>query len=66
MAEYRLVYSETAKNQVSKLHPELKSIIRSRLDAVKEDPVFRQKTGEGVVGLSFSSGKTVSHYIQIK
>ena len=38
MAEYRLVYSETSKNQVSKLHPELKSIIRSRLDAIQEEP----------------------------
>lgn len=38
MTEYRLVYSETAKNQVSKLHPELKSIIRSRLDVIKEEP----------------------------
>lgn len=39
MTEYRLVYSETSKNQVSKLHPELKSIIRSRLRAIKETPL---------------------------
>ena len=38
MAEYRLFYSETSKNQISKLHPELKSIIRSRLDTIQEEP----------------------------
>ena len=38
MAEYRLLYSETSKNQISKLHPELKTIIRSRLDAIQEAP----------------------------
>jgi mRNA-degrading endonuclease RelE of RelBE toxin-antitoxin system len=38
MADYRLVYSETAKNQIVKLHPELKSIIRSRLDMLSKEP----------------------------
>ena len=38
MAEYRLFYSETSKNQISKLHPELKSIIRSRLNTIQEEP----------------------------
>ena len=32
------VYSETSKNQINQLHLELKSIIRSRLDAIKETP----------------------------
>ena len=38
MAEYRLLYSETSKTQISKLHPELKAIIRSRLDVIQEKP----------------------------
>lgn len=38
MAESRLLYSETAKNQISNLHPEIKSIIRSRLDMIQEEP----------------------------
>ena len=38
MAEYRLIYSETSKNQISNLHLELKFIIRSRLDAIQEEP----------------------------
>ena len=38
MAEYRLLYSETSKNQISNLYPEIKSIIRSRLDIIREEP----------------------------
>jgi mRNA-degrading endonuclease RelE of RelBE toxin-antitoxin system len=37
MTEYRLAYSETAKNQISVFHPQLKSIMRSRLDAIQEE-----------------------------
>ena len=38
MAEYRLVYSETCRHQIMKLHPEIKTIIRSRLDILIQDP----------------------------
>ena len=38
MDEYRLLYSETSRNQILKLHPELKSIIRTRLDMIKKEP----------------------------
>ena len=38
MHKYRLLYSETARNQITKLHPELKPVIRSRLDKLKEEP----------------------------
>ncbi|BBO90915.1 type II toxin-antitoxin system RelE family toxin [Desulfosarcina ovata] len=38
MDDYRLVYSETAKIQILKLHPELKAIIRSRLDLLQKKP----------------------------
>jgi mRNA interferase RelE/StbE len=43
MIDYRLLYSETSKNQVSKLHPELKSVIRSRLDVLKNEPFKGKK-----------------------
>jgi mRNA interferase RelE/StbE len=43
MPEYRLVYSETAKNQISNLHPEIKSIIRSRLNIIQEKPFTGQR-----------------------
>jgi mRNA interferase RelE/StbE len=38
MAGYRLVYSETARLQIAALHPEIKPIIRSRLDKLKKSP----------------------------
>jgi mRNA-degrading endonuclease RelE of RelBE toxin-antitoxin system len=37
MRDYRLVYSETSRNLIAKLHPELKPIIRSRLDNLQKD-----------------------------
>ena len=38
MNKYRLLYSETSRNQILKLHLELKSIIRKRLDALQIEP----------------------------
>jgi mRNA-degrading endonuclease RelE of RelBE toxin-antitoxin system len=38
MEEYRLLYSETSRNQILKLHPELKSVVRTRLDMIKKEP----------------------------
>lgn len=43
MAEYRLVYSETSRNQIMKLHPEIKAIVRSRLDKLIEDPFMGRR-----------------------
>ena len=38
MVDYRLLYSETSKHQILSLHPDLKAIIRSRLDMLREEP----------------------------
>jgi len=38
MTPYRLLYAETSKNLIRKLHPDLKSIIRARLKGLSEDP----------------------------
>ena len=38
MKDYRLIYSETSRNLISKLHPEIKSTIRSKLDTLKDEP----------------------------
>ena len=43
MSGYRLIYSETAKNQIKKLHPELKLIIRSRIDKLKKEPFIGKR-----------------------
>ncbi len=41
--DYRLVYSETSKDQIRGLHPRLKRIIKSRLDRLKDDPFIGKK-----------------------
>ena len=38
MKAYRLLYSETSRKQIVELHPELKSVVRSRLDTLRKDP----------------------------
>ncbi|MDY6954998.1 MAG: type II toxin-antitoxin system RelE/ParE family toxin [Thermodesulfobacteriota bacterium] len=35
---YRLIYSETSRQQIRSLHPEIKPIVKSRLGKPKEDP----------------------------
>ena len=35
---YKLLYSETSRKQIKKLHPNLKSIIKTRLEKIREDP----------------------------
>ena len=36
--KYRLLYSESARNQIRYLHPKLKAIIRKRLKELAENP----------------------------
>ena len=43
MVEYRLLYSETSRNQIRKLHPEIKPVIRSRLDSIQRKPLVGKK-----------------------
>ncbi len=43
MADYRLLYSKTSRNQIAKFHLEIKSIIRSRLDSLPKEPYTGKK-----------------------
>jgi mRNA interferase RelE/StbE len=36
--EFRLVYSETVRTQIANLHPEIKSVIRAKLDNLRTSP----------------------------
>ena len=36
--KYRLLYSETSRKQVKKLHPRLKPVIKSKIEQIREDP----------------------------
>ncbi|MDX9819461.1 MAG: type II toxin-antitoxin system RelE/ParE family toxin [Desulfococcus multivorans] len=38
MSGYRLVYSETCRSQIMKLHPAIKPVVRECLDRLCEDP----------------------------
>lgn len=38
MRPYRRLYSQTAREQIKNLHPDIKSVVRSRLDRLKRDP----------------------------
>ena len=38
MAGWRLVYSETSRNQVRSLYPSIKPVVKSRLENLQEDP----------------------------
>jgi mRNA-degrading endonuclease RelE of RelBE toxin-antitoxin system len=42
-SEYRLIYSETVRTQIAKLHPEIKSVIRSRLDNLRTSPFIGKR-----------------------
>ena len=43
MSPYRLLYSKTARRLISKLNPEIKPIVRSRLDKLKKDPFLGKR-----------------------
>lgn len=43
MVEYRLIYSETSRNQIRKSHPGIKPIIRSKLDSIRREPYIGKK-----------------------
>ncbi len=36
--EWKLFYSETAREQIRSLHPDLKTLIKSKTEALKENP----------------------------
>ena len=36
--KFSLLYSETSKNLIKKLHPQLKSVIKSKIEQIRENP----------------------------
>lgn len=38
VGNYRLLYSETSRRQIKKLHPRLKSVIKSKIEQIQDDP----------------------------
>lgn len=35
---YKLLYSQTSREQIKSLHPEIKSVMKSRIQRLKENP----------------------------
>ena len=35
---YKLLYSETARKQIRKLHPQIKPVIKSKIEKLQENP----------------------------
>ena len=35
---YRLLYSETSRKQIRKLHPQIKPIVKSKIEKLQENP----------------------------
>ena len=40
---YRLVYSETCREQIRTAHPKIKLVLKSRLERLKIDPYFGKR-----------------------
>ena len=36
--KYKLLYSETSRKQIKKLHPRFKHVIKSKIEQIREDP----------------------------
>ena len=55
MAEkFKLLYSETSRNQIKKLHSRLRPLIKSRIEQIREDPYrgkFLEKELSGYLSL---------------
>ena len=35
---YKVVYSETSRDQIRSLHPSIKPLVKSRIKEIKDDP----------------------------
>ena len=35
---YRLLYSETSRKQIRKLHPQIKPVVKSKIEKLRENP----------------------------
>ena len=38
MMSYRLLYSETSRKQIRKLHPQIKPVVKSKIEKLQENP----------------------------
>jgi mRNA interferase RelE/StbE len=47
---YQLLYSKTSRDQIKKLHPDIKSIIRDRVKTIAKNPYIGKKLERDLSG----------------
>jgi mRNA interferase RelE/StbE len=47
---YQLLYSKTSRDQIKKLHPDIKSIIRDRVKTITKNPYIGKKLERDLSG----------------
>jgi len=47
---YQLLYSKTSRDQIKKLHPDIKSIIRDRVKTIAKNPYIDKKLERDLSG----------------
>ena len=40
--KYKLIYSETSVKQIKKIHPQLKHVVKSKIEQIGENPYIRK------------------------
>lgn len=63
---YRVVYSETSRNLIRKLHPDLKQIIRARLKEIANNPYLGKPLVKELSGYYSSRAKRYRVIYKVK
>ena len=48
--EYRLLYSETSRNQIRRLHPQIKAAVKSQLKILQREPFMGKLLEKDLAG----------------
>ena len=54
---YKLLYSATSKNQIQKLHPQIKPVVKSKLELLQETPYSGKELEKELSGYLSISAK---------
>jgi mRNA-degrading endonuclease RelE of RelBE toxin-antitoxin system len=59
---YQLLYSETTRKQIKKLHPKIKAVVKKNRKASGKS-LFGQTARKGTIRLFIAAGKTIPDYL---
>ena len=55
---YQLLYSETSRKQIRKMHPQIKPVVKSKIENLRENPYFGKRLERELSGyLSMPAGR---------